>query len=98
MHGPSAQAAKVRLYDRLFNDSEPDGHDQPFTSFLNPDSLDVIENVLIEPELCKAKVGEHFQFLRKGYFCLDPDSSEKDLVFNRTVTLRDTWAKMAGKK
>ena len=97
VHGPSAQKAQVRLYDRLFNDPEPDGHEEAFTSFLNPDSLEIIENVLIEPELMNAEVGEHFQFLRKGYFCLDPDSTDENVIFNRTVTLRDNWAKVAGK-
>jgi glutaminyl-tRNA synthetase len=89
---PHAARAEVRLYDRLFNDENPTGHDdREFTNFINPDSLTVLKNVPIEPALTNAKVGEHIQFLRKGYFVLDADSTEEQLVFNRTVTLRDGW-------
>jgi glutaminyl-tRNA synthetase len=88
--------AEVRLYDRLFlkedpNDVEP-GMD--FTSNLNPDSLDVISNALVEPCLASALPGERYQFERLGYFCVDPDSHRGKPVFNRTVSLRDTWAKI----
>ncbi len=90
---------EVRLYDRLFNDETPDGHaDKHFLDFLNPDSLKVIPQAYAEPSLAAAKEGEYFQFLRSGYYCVDPDSSSDKLVFNRTVTLRDGWAKAQGKK
>ena len=73
---------------------KPGGHkDTDFLEFLNPDSLKVLPSVKIEPALRKAKAGQLFQFLRLGYFCVDPDTSDDQIVFNRTVTLRDTWAK-----
>ncbi len=88
-----AVEAEVRVYDRLFNDEAPDGHkDKEFMEFLNPDSLEVI-TAYIEPSLKTAKIGDRFQFQRKGYFCIDNDSSDGKLVFNRTVPLRDSWAK-----
>lgn len=91
---PHAAHAEVRLYDRLFNDENPTGpQDKEFTEFINPDSLQVLKNVPIEPALMEAKVGDYYQFLRKGYFVLDPDSSQEQLIFNRTVTLRDGWKK-----
>ena len=90
--------AEIRLYDRLFTDENPDGHkDRDFMEFLNRDSLEIVTGQL-EPSLAKAKAGERFQFQRIGYFCVDPDSSSEKLVFNRTVTLRDTWAKIEQKK
>ncbi|PUZ28913.1 glutamine--tRNA ligase [Chitinophaga parva] len=92
-----AQQAEVRLYDRLFNVPEPGNEEGDFKSFLNPDSLQVIGNALIEPSLTKAQVGERFQFLRKGYFVVDNDSTPEKPVFNRIVTLKDTWAKEAKK-
>ncbi len=96
LHWVSAQhalKAEVRLYDRLFNDPEPDGHkDKDFMEFLNPDSLKVITGY-VEPGLAAAKPLDHFQFQRIGYFNVDPDSREDQLVFNRTVPLRDTWNK-----
>ena len=93
-----AHRAEVRLYDRLFTDATPDQHkDRDFMEFLNPDSLEVVE-ARIEPGLAGAQPGERFQFQRLGYFCVDPDSSEDRLVFNRTVTLRDTWAKIEQKE
>lgn len=86
--------AEVRLYDRLFADATPDAHkDKDFMEFVNPDSLEIREAYL-EPSLQTAKVEERYQFQRLGYFCVDPDSKENKLVFNRTVTLRDTWAKL----
>jgi glutaminyl-tRNA synthetase len=85
--------AEVRLYDRLFNDPEPAGHRDQFpVDFLNPDSLKVITGY-VEPSLKEAKSLDHFQFQRLGYFNLDPDTTPEKLVFNRTVALRDTWAK-----
>jgi len=87
--------AEVRLYDNLF--SNPDPGDVPegkdFTASLNPRSLEVIAKARLEPSLEIAKNGERFQFERLGYFCVDPDSVPGRLVFNRTVALKDTWAK-----
>jgi glutaminyl-tRNA synthetase len=92
-----AATAEVRLYDRLFKVEDPGNEEGDFKSYINPDSLQVIPNAYIEPALLSAKAGDRFQFLRKGYFCVDQDSSGDKLVFNRTVTLKDTWAKEAGK-
>jgi len=92
-----AHQAEVRLYDRLFTDEAPDGHkDKDFMEFINPNSLEVI-TAFVEPSLKEAKIGDRFQFQRKGYFCMDPDSTRENLVFNRTVPLRDSWAKMEKK-
>lgn len=88
-----AATAEVRLYDRLFSVENPAAEEGDFKSFINPDSLQVVSKAYIEPFLLDAKVGDKFQFLRKGYFCVDPDSTPGNLVFNRTVTLKDTWAK-----
>ena len=89
--------AEVRLYDRLFSDESPDTHkDKDFMEFINPNSREVITGYL-EPSLKDAKIGDRVQFQRLGYFCVDPDSSGEKLVFNRTVGLRDTWAKIQGK-
>lgn len=94
---PHAIPAKVRLYDRLFTDPTPDAHkDRDFMEFINPDSLEVITGFL-EPSLADAKIGDKFQFQRLGYFNVDTDSKPGNLVFNRTVGLRDTWAKIEGK-
>lgn len=85
--------AEVREYDRLFMDEAPDSHqDKTFMDFLNPNSLKVIE-AFVEPSLKGAKIGDRFQFQRLGYFNVDDDSSADKLVFNKTVGLRDTWAK-----
>jgi len=92
-----AVEAEIRLYDRLFTDESPDTHkDKDFMEFVNPDSLQVITG-FVEPSLKDAKVEERFQFQRIGYFCVDPDSSPGKLVFNRTVGLRDSWAKIQQK-
>ena len=89
-----AEKAEVRVYDRLFTDEAPDGHkDKDFKEFLNPDSLNVID-AYVEPSLKTAKILDRFQFQRLGYFCVDKDSTNDKLVFNRTVSLRDSWAKM----
>jgi glutaminyl-tRNA synthetase len=91
---PHALEAEVRLYDRLFTDPSPDGHeDRDFKEFFNQESLTVIEKAYIEPSLAGAQPMDHFQFLRMGYFSVDPDSSPGKLLFNRTVTLKDAWAK-----
>ncbi|NOZ29499.1 MAG: glutamine--tRNA ligase/YqeY domain fusion protein [Chloroflexi bacterium] len=89
--------AEVRLYDRLFLKANPDEVDEEGADFkanINPNSLEILTSCKVEPSLANAKVGDHYQFLRKGYFCVDPDSADGRLVFNRTVTLRDTWAKI----
>ena len=83
----------LRLYDRLFKVENPSVEAGDFKDYINPDSLRVIENAVAEPSLAEAKSDERFQFIRKAYFCLDRESSESKLIFNRTVTLKDTWAK-----
>jgi glutaminyl-tRNA synthetase len=89
-----AITAEVRLYDRLFSEENPDGDkDKDFMDFVNRDSLVTIKGFL-EPSLKDAKVGESYQFQRLGYFNVDDDATAEKLVFNRTVTLRDTWAKI----
>ncbi|MCB9049965.1 MAG: glutamine--tRNA ligase/YqeY domain fusion protein [Lewinellaceae bacterium] len=93
-----AKEAEVRLYDRLFTDPQPDTHEgKDYLEFFNEESLQVVEKAYIEPSLAAARPGDRFQFLRLGYFCVDPDSTSEKLVFNRTVTLKDTWAKMQSK-
>jgi glutaminyl-tRNA synthetase len=98
LHWVSAEhalQAEVRLYDRLFTDEAPDSHkDRDFLDFVNPDSLEII-TAFVEPSLQTAKEEEHFQFQRLGYFNVDRDSRPEKLVFNRTVPLRDSWAKIA---
>jgi glutaminyl-tRNA synthetase len=88
--------AEVRLYDYLFNKENPDEVEegQDFKSNLNPDSLQVLTGCKVEPSLSEAKPLDRYQFERMGYFCLDPDSTKDKLIFNRTVGLRDTWAKI----
>ena len=86
--------AEVRLYDRLFNHPFPKEAEGDFIDYINPDSLQVIENAKVEPSLKGAAVRDRFQFERVGYFCVDPDSTEEKLVFNRTIALRDSWAKI----
>ncbi|MBP2645446.1 MAG: glutaminyl-tRNA synthetase [Firmicutes bacterium] len=91
----AAQAVKaqVRIYDQLFVNENPEEGDD-YTANLNPDSLITLHDCRVEPNLAKAGVGDHFQFLRQGYFTVDRDSTSGSLVFNRIVGLRDTWAKM----
>ena len=88
--------AEVRLYDSLFTRPDPDAVEdgRSYTDFLNPDSLEVLTACQLEPGLAEAEVGSRYQFERLGYFCVDPDSTEGAPVFNRTVSLRDTWAKI----
>lgn len=88
-----AKEAEVRLYDRLFTVENPAGEDGDFKDMINPNSLEIIQKAYIEPVLAAAKPGDRFQFLRKGYFVADYDSTSGQPVFNRTVTLKDTWAK-----
>lgn len=85
--------AEVRLYDRLFTVPQPGAGDRDFRADLNPDSLRVLSGAMLEPSLAAAEPGARFQFEREGYFVVDPDSTPERPVFNRTVTLRDTWAK-----
>jgi glutaminyl-tRNA synthetase len=87
--------AEVRLYDRLFNHEDPAGQkDEDYRNFLNPDSLKILEGCKIEPSLANARPLDRFQFQRLGYFCVDYDSTSDHLVFNRTVSLKDAWAKI----
>ncbi|HEY4147347.1 MAG TPA: glutamate--tRNA ligase family protein, partial [Chitinophagaceae bacterium] len=90
---PHAIGCEVRIYDRLFKVEDPSGEVGDFKEYINPDSLRVIEHAYAEPALKTARFDERYQFLRKGYFCLDSDTSEEKMIFNRTVTLKDTWAK-----
>ncbi|HNG62796.1 MAG TPA: glutamine--tRNA ligase/YqeY domain fusion protein [Ferruginibacter sp.] len=92
-----AAKAEVRLYDRLFTMENPMDAEGDFKDTINPNSLEVIHNAYIEPSLLNARLEDRYQFIRKGYFCLDKDSTENKLVFNRTVTLKDAWAKEAKK-
>ena len=90
--------AEVRLYDRLFTEENPDAGEADFKTFVNPQSLLVLKDCLVEPSLVNAKPGSHYQFERQGYFCVDSlDSQDGSPVFNRTVTLRDTWEKEKAK-
>lgn len=94
---PHALEAEIRLYDRLFVDEDPAGHkDRDFKEFLNPDSLQSITGY-VEPALRDAQALAHFQFIRMGYFSVDPDSAPDSLIFNRTATLRDNWTKVMEK-
>jgi glutaminyl-tRNA synthetase len=94
----SAVSCEVRLYDRLFKVEDPSSKEGDFKDYINPHSLDIISNALAEPSLKNSKPLDKFQFMRKGYFCVDKDSTSEKLVFNRTVTLKDSWAKEAQKK
>ena len=98
LHWVSAEHAidvEVRLYDRLFSIEDPAGQkDTDFREFLNPDSLKVLSGCKVEPSLAKAGPLDKFQFQRLGYFCVDTDSTADNLIFNRTVGLKDTWAKL----
>jgi len=91
-----ALEAEVRLYDHLFIKSDPNNTEAGrfLKDYLNPNSLEILKSCCVEPGLSGATQGTRYQFERQGYFCVDPDSSEGSLVFNRTVTLRDTWAKI----
>ena len=88
-----AKTAEIRLYDRLFTSETPDAEEGDFKDYLNPESLTVLPNAFIEPALADADLDSRYQFIRKGYFCLDKDSTAEKLVFNRTVTLKDTFKK-----
>jgi glutaminyl-tRNA synthetase len=88
-----AVPAEVRLYEHLLNEASP-GDERDFVACLNSDSAQILEGCLVEPSLAQAKPALRVQFERLGYFCVDPDSTAHKLVFNRTVALRDTWAKI----
>lgn len=91
---PHAINTEIRLYDRLFTAANLDDAPGEFVDYLNPNSLEVIDNAYAEPSLAETNSDQHYQFLRKGYFILDKkNTSDKKMVFNRTVTLKDTWAK-----
>ena len=91
----AAQAAEaaIRLYDRLFKVENLADEEGDFKEYINPDSLQIIRPAYLEPSLKNAAIGTSYQFIRKGYFCLDKDSTDEKLIFNRTVTLKDAWAK-----
>jgi glutaminyl-tRNA synthetase len=102
LHWVSAEKSiqtEVRLYSHLFTEAEPDSRKDgtEFRDYLNPESLEVLTDCYAEPSLSSSKPGEHFQFERLGYFCVDPESSPERPVLNRTATLRDTWAKIKSK-
>ncbi len=92
-----AAEAEVRLYDRLFKVENPASEEDDFTSYINPDSLKVIKKAYVEASLKNAKPGEKYQFMRKGYFTIDEHATPGNMVFNRTTTLKDTWAKESKK-
>jgi len=91
--------AEVRLYDRLFTVADPAGQkDTDFKEFINPDSLEILTSCKVEPSVKNLKPLDRFQFERLGYFCIDPDTTKENLVINRTITLRDIWAKIQQKQ
>ncbi|MEO1258148.1 MAG: glutamine--tRNA ligase/YqeY domain fusion protein [Bacteroidota bacterium] len=101
LHWVSAEhaiPAEVRLYDRLFIVENPAADERDFKDLLNPDSLKIVENAMLEPSLKDAEAGKSYQFFRLGYFTPDTHSTSDHLIFNRAVTLRDAWAKMKKKK
>ena len=89
----NCENAEVRLYSNLFTVADPDSGDKNFLDYLNPDSLEVVENAKLEKVLGKAQLGDSFQFMRLGYFCVDKDSSKDKLIFNRSVSLKDGFKK-----
>ena len=96
IHWVSAKHAvpvELRLYDRLFKVENPQAEDGDFKDYINPKSLEIVSNALAEPSLKNAKTLDKFQFIRKGYFCVDKDSSSEKIIFNRTVSLKDSWSK-----
>src|SRR5579863_5551753 len=102
MHWVSARhaiSAEIRIYDKLFTKADPQDVEEgkTFLDNLNPNSLEIIADAKLEPSLANAKPGDRFQFERVGYFCLDPDSSNETKIFNRTLALKDTWAKIEKK-
>ena len=95
----SAIDAEVRLYDRLFTIEDPAGQkDKDFKEFLNPDSLEVLKGCKTDPAIKNLKTLDRFQFERIGYFCIDSDTTKNKIVINKTIGLRDTWAKIQEKQ
>jgi glutaminyl-tRNA synthetase len=92
-----ALPAEVRLYERLFKAENPSTEEGDFKEYINEDSLTIIPNARVERSLAHATIESRYQFLRKGYFCLDNESTPEKMVFNRTVTLKDAWSKTAKK-
>ena len=92
VNAADAVEIEVREYDRLFKVEDPSSEEGDFKEYINPDSLKVVKG-FAEPSIKNAGLEDRFQFLRKGYYCLDKDSSGDKLIFNRTVTLKDGWAK-----
>jgi glutaminyl-tRNA synthetase len=92
-----AVPAEIRLYDHLFAVPDPENvaEGEDFTVNLNPDSLQILEGAMVEPALATAAIGDRFQFMRQGYFAVDPDSTPDRPVFNQIVSLRDTWSKVS---
>ncbi|MBP6624472.1 MAG: glutamine--tRNA ligase/YqeY domain fusion protein [Chitinophagaceae bacterium] len=97
LHVESAVPAEVRLYDRLFRVEDPASEEGDFKDFVNPDNLKIISKAWVEPALAEASLQDRFQFIRLGYFCLDKLSSPENLIFNKTVGLKDSWAKESKK-
>jgi glutaminyl-tRNA synthetase len=91
--------AEVRLYETLFTKEDPDDVEEgrEFTDNLNPKSMEIVPGAKLEPSVADAPPGTRYQFERLGYFCVDPESTPRNLVFNRTVTLKDAWAKIENK-
>ena len=81
------------MYDRLFRVEDPSSEDGDFKDYINPDSMHILPAAYIEPALAAAQPGDRVQFMRKGYFCVDTESAPGKLIFNRTATLKDAWAK-----
>ena len=92
VNAKDAVEVEVKEYDRLFKVENPSSEEGDFKDYINPDSLNIVTGYA-EPALTNAKASDRFQFLRKGYYCLDKDSTKDKLIFNRTVTLKDAWAK-----
>jgi glutaminyl-tRNA synthetase len=93
-----ALPAEIRLYDRLFKVENPSAEEGDFKDYINPDSLQVIQTAFVEPSLKSAIQSTNYQFIRKGYFCLDKESTPEKIIFNRTVSLKDAWAKEVKKR
>jgi glutaminyl-tRNA synthetase len=93
-----AKPAEIRLYDRLFTSEDPGGDGSDPLANLNPNALEVLSESMVEPMLASARPGDRFQFERQGYFCADLDTRDGALVFNRTVTLKDSWARIANRQ
>ena len=96
MSAKHAFSAEARLYDHLFTKENPlkVEENSDFKDNFNPDSLKIVSNCMVEPSLKAAKAGSIYQFERLGYFYVDPDTTDKKIIFNRTVTLRDRWARI----